>query len=129
MTSRLILFTILVQLSLASCGQLKNNRNIFGEEFAKKRLEQSLNDKTLHNVIENGKEIISDSTTATRIAETILFTVYGQANIEKQRPYEIYKIKNYWSIAGTLPSNMLGGTFLFIMDARDGKIIRISHGK
>jgi hypothetical protein len=100
-----------------------------GEEFAKAELEQSLTDKKLHNVIDNKKEIISDSTTAIDIAEKILFKIYGRENIENQRPYETYKIKNYWSISGTLPQGMMGGTFLIIMDARDGRIIRISHGK
>lgn len=116
-------------MSLFACGQ-SNPRTIFlGEEFAKVELEQSLADTTLHNVVGKQREIIKDKKTAVSVAEQILFAIYGQTNIKKQRPYEIYKIKNYWSISGTLERRSVGGTFLIIMDARDGRIIRITHGK
>jgi hypothetical protein len=63
------------------------------------------------------------------MVEPILFSIYGKDNIITQRPYEIYPIENYWVITGTLPNGMLGGTFLIITDARDGKIIKLTHGK
>jgi hypothetical protein len=115
--------------TLNSCGQNGSSRTIVGEESARQVLEQILADTSPHNVVDNKKEIISDSMMAVDIAEIILFKGYGQENIKRQRPYEIYKIKNYWSISGTLPRNRLGGTFLIIMDARDGRIIKITHGK
>ena len=126
-TNRPIILLIILQVSLSSCGQ--GSRTILGEESARKVLEQSLTDKTQHNIVDNKRQIIPDSVTAIGVAEKILFRTYGQANIENQRPYEIYRIKNYWSISGTLPQDALGGTFLIIMDSRDGRIIRITHGK
>ena len=59
----------------------------------------------------------------------MLFSIYGKDNIIKQSPYEIYFIDNYWVIGGTLPKEYLGGTFLIIIDSRNCKIIRITHGK
>ncbi|HNI44451.1 MAG TPA: YbbC/YhhH family protein, partial [Chitinophagales bacterium] len=78
---------------------------------------------------DNKTAIIKDSLTAINVAEPILFSIYGKDNITKQRPYEVYFKDNYWLITGTLPSGWKGGTFLIIIDSRDCKVIRISHGK
>lgn len=129
MIKRLLILTSLILSSLSSLAQSENPRSILGEEFARTELERSLAENSLHNVVDGKKEIISDSTSAVEIAEVILFRIYGERNIKKQKPYEVYKIKHYWSIAGTLPRGSFGGTFLIIMDAIDGRIIRITHGK
>ena len=112
-----------------SCNQIEGQRTISGEEFAKVELKEFLSDTTLHNIVDENFELIRSKITAVFIAEKILFDIYGKENIEKQKPYEVYKIEKYWSISGTLPKGQDGGTFLIIMDAMDGKIIRITHGK
>lgn len=73
--------------------------------------------------------LISDSITAVQVAEPILFKVYGKANITNEQPYETYLINHYWVIIGTLPKGWLGGTFLLVLDAQDGRIIKLTHGK
>jgi hypothetical protein len=123
---RLLLIGIFTQMSLLCCGQ---GGTTWGEEFAKAELERSLTDTTLHNSINKKREIITDKETAVSIAEKILFSSYGQKNIEQQRPYEIYKIKSYWIISGTLPRGSVGGTFFIIMDARDSRVVRLTHGR
>ena len=115
--------------TLSACGQPKGDRTILGKEYAEREIKSSLLDKSQHNVINNKAVIIKDSLTALNIAEPLLFSIYGKNNITKQRPYEIYFIDNYWLITGTLPSDWKGGTFLIIMDSRDSKVIRITHGK
>ncbi|MBW1654336.1 NTF2 fold immunity protein [Flavobacterium quisquiliarum] len=120
-------FLTLLLVTLSSCAQ--NKRLILGMEYAKEELKIALSKKTQHNVINNKEIIIKDSITATKIAEPILYDIYGKENIEKQRPYEIYLLENYWVISGTLPENYLGGTFLIIIDARNSQIIKITHGK
>ena len=129
MTMRQLIIILAILTTLNSFGQSKSSRTVVGEESAKQQLEQILADTSPHNGVDNTKEIILDSIVAVDIAEIILFKGYGQENIKRQRPYEIYKIKNYWSISGTLPRDWLGGTFLIIMDARDGRIIKVTHGK
>src|SRR5688572_27506465 len=109
MIIRLLIFTLTILPSLTSFGQSKSSRTIMGEESAKVQLEEVLNEKTRNNVIDNAREIVSDSTMAIDIAEAILFKSFGQENIKRQRPYEIYKIKNYWSISGTLERGAEGG--------------------
>jgi len=123
---RLVLIGIFVQMSLLCYGQ---GRTTLREEFVKAELERSLADTTLHNSIDKKREIIEDKETAVSIAEKILFSGYGQKNIEQQRPYEVYKIKSYWIVSGTLPKGSKGGTFFIIMDARDSRVVRLTHGK
>lgn len=114
-------------ITLSSCAQ--NKRLVLGIENANEELKIALSKKSQHNVIDNEKLVIKDSVTAIKIAEPFLFDIYGKEKIEKQRPYEIYLLENYWVISGTLPENYVGGTFLIIIDARNSKIIKITHGK
>ncbi len=114
--------------ALSTCEQIKSNRTILGKSYARQELEIALTDKDQHNSI-NNNSIIKDSLTVICVAEPILFSMFGKENIVNQRPYEIYFINKYWIINGTLPKNQLGGTFLVIIDAKDSKIIRITHGK
>lgn len=126
---KVICFLMLLTITLTACGQAKSDRTIFGKSYAEKELQLALSGKSRHNVIDNKKAVVKDSLTAVNIAESILFSIYGKDNITQQRPYEIYFIGNYWLIAGTLPSDYKGGTFLIIIDSRDSKVIRITHGK
>lgn len=119
----------LLTFTLTACGQTKSKRTILGKSYAEQELKSVLTDKSQHNVIDNKTAIIKDSLTAINVAEPILFSIYGKDNIINQRPYEIYFIDSYWVIGGTLPKEYLGGTFLIIIDSRDCKIIRITHGK
>ncbi len=124
----LFLLTLLT-FAMAACGQTKNDRIILGKSFAEQELKSALTDKSRHNVIDNKTVIIKDSLMAINLVEPILFSIYGKDNITKQRPYEIYFIDNYWLITGTLPKEYVGGTFLIIVDSRDSRIIKITHGK
>lgn len=128
-TIKAISFWTLLVFTITACGQTKNDRTVLGKSYSEQKLKSALTDKSQHNVIDNKTVIIKDSLTAINIVEPILFSIYGKDNITKQRPYEIYLINNYWVINGTLPKGYLGGTFLIIIDSRDCKIIRITHGK
>ena len=126
---KLIYFLTILTVSLSACGQSKLDRQVLGRKFAEQELKSTLSDKSLHNVIDNKAVIIKDSLTAINIAEQILFGIYGKDQIRKQLPYETYFIENYWVVFGTLPKNYDGGTFLIIIDSRDSRILRITHGK
>lgn len=122
-----ITFIMLIFVSLTSCGQTKTERTKFGVEYAKSELIEALSNKTEKQILVN--KVISDNETAEIIAETILFKIYGKDNIIKQRPYEINQIGNFWVLNGTLPQNMIGGTFLIILNSTNGQIIKLTHGK
>lgn len=121
------LLVIFLAFTINSCAQ--NNRLILGEKYAKEELDAVLAKKSGHNVVDNKELIVKESKTAIKIAEAILFEIYGKENIERQKPYEEYLIKNYWVISGTLPEGSLGGTFLIIIDAKNAQILKITHGK
>jgi len=124
-----ILTLLILTIYLAACGQSKSDRLILGKKYAEEELKSALSDTTKHNVIKPNTTIIKDSLTATTIAESVLFGIYGKANITKQKPYEIYHIENYWLLTGTLPKGWYGGTFLIILDDRNSQIIKLTHGK
>lgn len=126
---RKILLFLSLLIFIISCSQSKSERIILGEKYAKSELEKTLNPKNEHNVIDNKSLIITNKETAVKIAETILFEIYGKKNIENQKPYEIYKFENFYVILGTLPKNSVGGTFIIIIDGTNSKILKISHGK
>lgn len=122
-------FSVLFIISFSACSQTKDDRIILGKSYAQKELKSSLVDKKQHNLIDYKSIIIKDSLTAINMVEPILFSIYGKSNIIKQKPYETYLIDNYWIITGTLPKDYMGGTFLIIINAFDGKILKITHGK
>ena len=115
--------------TLSCYGQTKNGRITLGKSYAREELESALTDTTQHNVIDHHTVFIKDSLMAISITETVLFSIYGKDKIIDQRPYETSFIDKYWVISGTLPKGYVGGTFLIIIDSRDNKIIRITHGK
>lgn len=113
--------------TITACSQ--NDRIILGKNYAEKELKEVLTNNADHNIVDNKELIIKDNLTATNVAESILFEIYGKNNIERQKPYEIYLIEKYWVISGTLPKGYKGGTFLIIIDATNSKILKITHGK
>ena len=121
------LLLIFLAFTINSCAQ--NNRLVLGEKYAKEELDAVLANKSRDNLVDNKELIVKNSNTAIKIAEAILFEIYGKANIEEQKPYEKYLIKNYWVISGTLPERSKGGTFLIIIDARNAQVLKIIHGK
>jgi len=118
---------VILIFSLSCCSQ--NKRLILGKEYAQEELKIALSKEQQHNVVDYKTIIIKDSVSAVKIAETILFDIYEKQKIEKQKPYEIYFLDQYWIISGTLPEGYIGGTFLIIIDARNSNILKITHGK
>lgn len=124
MKARLVLKTALLLVFLnISCNRTsyRENENL---ENASLQLKEALTNPDVFP-----STIIPDSETAIFIAENILFKIYGKSNIQKQKPYKVDKIENYWIVNGSSPKNTVGGNFLIILDANDGKVIKIEHGK
>ena len=121
----IFLFTLI----LSACSLQSSERTILGKSYAERELKSALAEKIQHNVINDTTVIIKDSLTAINVTEPVLFSIYGKENITTQRPYEVYFIENFWIVKGTLPKGYNGGTFLIILDARNNRIIRVTHGK
>ncbi|MDM1355894.1 NTF2 fold immunity protein [Myroides marinus] len=74
--------------------------------------------------------IISNDSTAVKVVEQILFNMYGEDNIVKQRPYSVVlKHDSIWSIQGKLLNGWDGGVFYIELNKNTGKVEKIFHDK
>jgi hypothetical protein len=120
-----ILILAAVILPLCFFGQNYKNRTVIGEDSAKQTIKNILNDGGHKS---SSDTLISDKETAISMAEIMLFKSYGKATISTERPYECYLVDGYWFLRGTLPKNFTGDVFEMIMSAKDGRIIKMTHG-
>ena len=111
------------------------NQKLFGLEKVQKDLlgeKEALNDKTEKQVLVD--KAIPDKQTAISVAAPILFKIYGKHQVVGEKPYNAHLIDGYWLISGTLPAalpdeDVVGGTFLIIFSSKDGRVIKLMHGK
>ena len=73
--------------------------------------------------------LVPDEQTAISIAVAVWNPIYGEDNIAKQKPYQVFLVDGYWVVCGSLPKRMVGGTAKIVISKEDGRIINISHGK
>ena len=97
------------------------------EQHAKDAVKKALEDKNYKPFYDT---LIKDKETAIAVAESILFKIYDRKKILDEKPYKCYLIDGYWHISGTLPKKYdFGGVFEIIISSKDGKVIKIIHGK
>lgn len=120
-----ILILAAVILPLSFLGQNYKKRAVVGEDSAKQIIKNILNDGAYKL---SSDTLIRDKETAISMAEIMLFSSYGKATITTERPYECYLIDGYWFLRGTLPKNYTADVFEMIISAKDGKIIKMTHG-
>jgi len=125
----LVITLLIISSIFASNCQTKEDGVFMGKKFAEDELDLALSKNRQHNVLDSGENIVKNSETAIKIVEPILYEIYGKKQIESEKPYEIYLIKNYWIIQGTLPEKSKGGTFIIIINAKDSQVLKVSHGK
>ncbi len=116
-------------LTLVVYSQKDTNRFILGETVARMELSNALTNPQKKQVKNPKIEKLEEQQKAIEYAESILFKTYKKKNIIAQRPYETYLIDKYWVISGTLAKNMEGGTFLIILDSKDGSVLKLIHGQ
>lgn len=121
------IFSFLFVIFLFSCTNNKRT-GVSNENFSSDYVKSELNHALIKNEVIPDK-VISDSETAVKVAEVFLFKIYGEQNIIKQKSYAVNYINEYYVINGTLPKQMKGGTFLIIINSKDGKVIKLTHGK
>jgi hypothetical protein len=56
--------------------------------------------------------------------------IYGAAKIAEEKPYNATLAEGAWTVEGTLPKRYKkGGVALAEISKRDGRILRVAHGK
>ena len=75
--------------------------------------------------------LLTTEAIAIAVAEPILFSVYGQENIMRQRPYRAQLSKGCWHLSGTLhkPAATVGGTFYLVIEASNCRVHTLFHTK
>ncbi len=82
----------------------------------------------LHSV-QPASGFVPDEATAVRVAEAILIPIYGKALVEGERPFTAKLTGHVWKVTGHLPLGVDGGVAEAWIDKRDGRILRVTHGK
>ncbi len=81
-----------------------------------------------HNVkLQEG--YVPNEETAIKIAIAVWNPIYGEKQIESEKPYSAVLKDGIWFVSGSLPKGWLGGVAEVEIIKENGKIIRISHGQ
>jgi len=81
---------------------------------------------------------VPDKTTATKIAEAVLIPVYGEKQIESERPFTATLKNDVWTVGGTLrctdgkggvTTECDGGVAMVRISKRDARILYMIHGQ
>jgi hypothetical protein len=83
---------------------------------------------TKHKVIRK-EGYVPNAETAIKIAVAVWIPIYGQEQIDGEKPYKARLENEVWVVEGSLPKGWIGGVALAEIQKGDGKIVRISHGK
>lgn len=70
--------------------------------------------------------LVPDKETAVKLAEVILFRLYGKRNIIAQRPYSVTKDENIWWVCGA-PPPALGSSFKIAISQQTGAILYLEE--
>jgi NTF2 fold immunity protein len=71
--------------------------------------------------------VVADKETAIRIAEAILFPVYGENAIRGQRPYQVTLKNGQWTVDGTVRPGFVGGRFHIVILQSDARVVEIGY--
>jgi len=76
------------------------------------------------------KGFVPDAATASRIAEAVWIPIYGEKHIAAEKPFKVTLRGNVWTVTGRdLPADSAGGVAEADISKRDGRILRVTHGK
>ena len=71
---------------------------------------------------------VPDGKTAIAIAIAVWTPIYGDKQIELQKPYVAKLYRNKWTVTGSTHGG-LGGVAIAVIAKDNGAVIRVSHGK
>ena len=71
--------------------------------------------------------LVPDKETAIKIAEVILFRLYGKEDVIGEQPYKVKLEDDIWWITGTLKEGYLGSTFKIAISKQTGAVLHLEH--
>jgi hypothetical protein len=75
------------------------------------------------------KHAVRDSAEAIEIAVAAWEPIHGAAHIAHEKPYHASLHSGVWTVTGSLSKGFKGGVAVADISAKDGSIIRVTHGK
>lgn len=66
---------------------------------------------------------------AIKIAVAVWEPIYGADQVAGEKPYRATLSEGVWTVEGTLPEGSKGGVAVAEISKKDGRILRVSHGK
>ena len=76
-----------------------------------------------------GNDEIKTEAMAIQIAKEALIPVYGEKQIESEEPFSAHLEGDVWFVHGHLPEGWVGGVAEVTLAKKDGRVIRMIHGK
>ena len=71
---------------------------------------------------------VADDKTAVKIAEAVLIPIYGES-IYREKPFIAELRNDVWTVTGTIHEKSIGGVAVMDIAKKDGRILRVIHGK
>ena len=88
---------------------------------------QQQRDRIVRYIPKNG--FVPDKATALKIAIAVWLPIYGNV-IYKEQPFNAVLKDEVWTVSGSLPKGYnIGGVVMIRIQKKDGKILRVIHGK
>jgi len=72
---------------------------------------------------------VPDAETATKVSEVILVRIFGEAEINFEKPLTASLQGDTWFVRGTMPPNMLGGVAEIRISKKDARVLFLKHEK
>lgn len=72
---------------------------------------------------------VPDSSTAIKIAEAVWEPIYGQKQIQSEKPFHAELRDGVWKVYGHTPPNTPGGVAEADISQKDGRVLRVIHGE
>ena len=70
---------------------------------------------------------VPNAETAVTIGVAVFHPIFGSASVNKDTPYTASLADGIWTVRGTLPPGVTGGTAVAEIAKSDGRIIRVFH--
>jgi NTF2 fold immunity protein len=70
--------------------------------------------------------LVPDKETAIKIAEVVLFRLYGEKAIIDQRPYRVKEEDFVWWISGSMKKDTFGAIFTIAVSRQTGAILHLA---
>ena len=82
-----------------------------------------------HHDVRKLREMVQNKETAIALAVAVWSPIYGKEKIEKEAPYQVIRVDDYWVVTGSLKKGWMGGTAQAVINASDGCFLNVTHGQ